>query len=230
MQEVDEPARSTSATCGSRAFRQYAALATERAAAIVLGEAVDHGLVHVAPSDARETKPARKMLSLRAVTALADNAISHDLEMMREGREMRGDVIDILGDWNIAAILQEADETANAADIDRATELAAAVTRAATSVPCETIDNRVVRAGRRNAAAIEPKQEVSCRAAVVPGYPRRARAAQMLEKRGNQRVLPCGYATCGSMAIRVRVLGRSHVGPFGLREKGPQDKERNYAE
>ncbi|HEY8137029.1 MAG TPA: hypothetical protein VIF61_04255 [Methylocystis sp.] len=63
-QEVDESTRASSATCESRALDHFAALALYGAAAIVLGEAFDYGVVHIAPQNTRQTKPHSEMLRL----------------------------------------------------------------------------------------------------------------------------------------------------------------------
>ena len=57
------------------------------------------------------------MFGLRAVAALADKTIPHGLEVMSERSEMRGDVFDVLDHWDIAAVLEKANETADAADV-----------------------------------------------------------------------------------------------------------------
>src|SRR5258708_10994149 len=160
------------------------------------------------------------MFSLRAVTTLADKTIAHGLEVMSEGCEMRGDVFHAINHWDVAAALEKADETADAADVVRVAERGRAVMRAATPVPRETIDNRVVHAGDGNATSVEPNQEVSRHAALVPETPRRERATQIIEKCRNQCVVRRGRFSFGP-AVKGRVLGRGHLGPFGLREKGP---------
>src|SRR5260370_27075856 len=95
-QEADEPARPTPTVCRPCAFHQHAALATDRTAAIMLGETVNYDLVHIAPSDARQTKPACKMLGFRTVPALALKAVPHALEMVRERGEMRGNAFEVI--------------------------------------------------------------------------------------------------------------------------------------
>ena len=63
-QEVDESTCASSATCESRALDHFTALALYGAAAIVLGEAFDYGVVHIAPQNTRQTKPHSEMLRL----------------------------------------------------------------------------------------------------------------------------------------------------------------------
>ncbi len=93
----------------------------------MLGETFKSVLIHFAPSDARQTKPACNMLGLRPILALDGRTMPHGIEIVVELGNVRGDMFDVIDDWNIAPIFQKANETANAADIVRGREFVCAV-------------------------------------------------------------------------------------------------------
>jgi hypothetical protein len=157
---------------GARGLHQLAAFATDGTAAIVPGEALDNGVIHVAPADAGQAQPACEVPGLRVVALLADETVADGLEMSSEGGEMLSDALDIIDDGNVAAILQEAYETADAADILRADKRARAVAGAVATVPGEASNHRVVDGCQRNASTLDPREEVACRAAVERECPR----------------------------------------------------------
>lgn len=166
-QEVDESERAAPTMRQPRGFDQFAALALDRTAAVMLGEALDNGFVHIVTPDARQTKPNRKMFGFRARAASIEQAISDGFQMADEVGEMPVDIVDVVDGWNLAAILQKPHEAANAADIIRAFELVRAVTPAAAPMSREAIDNRVVHTDHRDAASIEPQQKMTRGAAVT---------------------------------------------------------------
>jgi hypothetical protein len=87
--------------------------------------------------------------------------------MAGEVGEMHVDIFDVDVDWNVAAILQKADESTNAGEIPRGSECARPVTTASTPMPCEAIDNRFIHADHWNAASVEPQQKMTRGAAVT---------------------------------------------------------------
>jgi hypothetical protein len=166
-QEVDESERAAPTMRQPGGFDQFAALALDRTAAIMLGEALDNGVIHIAPSNARQTKPNRKMLGLRAIPASNDQTIPDGFQMACEVGEMRVDIFDVDVDWNVSAVLQKTNEAANAADIIQAFELVRAVTPTAAPMSREAIDNRIVHTDHGDAASIEPQQKMTRGAAVT---------------------------------------------------------------
>jgi hypothetical protein len=166
-QEVDEPERAAPPMRRPRGFNQLAALATDWTAAVMPRESLDDGVVHIAPSDAGQTKPSRKMLGFGAIAAPTLQTISDGFEMVGETCEMAVDAFDIGNDWDVAPVLQKADETANAGEILRGLEFARAVAAAATAMSREVIDSCFIHAGDWDAASVEPKQEMTCGAAVT---------------------------------------------------------------
>jgi hypothetical protein len=138
----------------------------------VPGEALDDGVIHIAPADAGQAQPTCEVLGLRVMAPLADETVADGLEMAGEGGEMLSDALDVIDDGNVAAILQEAHETTDAADILGADEHARAVAGAAATVPGEASNHRVVYGCQRNAPTLDPREEVPRSAAVERECPR----------------------------------------------------------
>jgi hypothetical protein len=143
-----------------------------------------------------------------------DDGVPCGLDLTSERREMLSDALDVIDDGNVAAILQEAHETADAADVLGADEHARTVAGTAAPVSGEAGDHRVVDGCQGNAPTLEPGEEVSRRAALERECLRWAGVPQVIQERSNQPVLWAGAASLGRVAIRGRVLS-SHVGPFG---------------
>jgi hypothetical protein len=69
-QETDETLRSPSTVREPCPSRQYAALAADRTAAVMLGEPLENDVVDIAPTNPRQTKPVGEMFGFSAVSAL----------------------------------------------------------------------------------------------------------------------------------------------------------------
>lgn len=135
---------------------------------IVPGETLDDGIIHVAPSEPRQPKPACKMLCVRPISALGATAVSHGSEMMSVEGEMRDGMFKIIKDGNIATVLEEANEATHTTDVRGVAKLPRTIAGAVTPMPCKAPNSSDVHAGQGNAAPIKPKQKVTRRAGVVP--------------------------------------------------------------
>jgi hypothetical protein len=194
-------------------------------------EPVEHGIIDIAPSDSRQAKPAGKMFGRCGVASTTARTIASGLKMIREPGQVAGQIVDVMRHRNVAAILEEANETANQEAVVPVLASVRAETGAAALVVVKMIDQTLVYLADGNPRSRKPGQEVSyCCAIPSPGAVG-ASVGQLIEK-GRQQ---CIIWRRGTLRTLVRVGGGSlkgsHVGPFGLwKPKGPYRKGENYAE
>ena len=151
--------------------------------------------------------------------------------MMREPDQVAGQIVDAVRHRNVAAILEEANETANQEAVVPVFERLRAETGATALVVVKTIDQTLIYLADGNLRSYKPDQEVSPGCAITSPGAVRASASQLVEEGRHQ----CGIRRHRTLRTLLRVNGGSlkgsHVGPFGLwKPRGPYRMGENYAE
>jgi predicted O-methyltransferase YrrM len=117
-------------------------------------------VVDVAPVKTNDPQPAVEMLCVRQEAAAHQRAVAFRRQTLVVGGEMRRELAKIVCDGDQAAILKEAHEAPDAADVVAAGELTGAVASAATAMSSETRDDGRIDACDRDPAVGEPAQKV----------------------------------------------------------------------
>ena len=171
------------------------------------------------------------MFGRRGVTSTTARTIASGLQMMREPDQVAGQIVDAVRHRNVAAILEEANETANPTAVVPILERVRVETGTAALVLVKTIDQTLIHLADGNPRSRNPGKEVSYGCAITSPGAIRAPVCQLIEEGRHQ----CITWRPGTLRTLVRVGGGSlkgsHVGPFGLwKPRGPYRSGENYAE